>query len=221
MVEIAFSGKMSAGKTTIVDLLCEKLGGKYKRKAIGDQIKLVSKIILDDPKKLNNIMGQLENFDNYLEDAEELHKKYKNEKFEYDSEGNFIKNKVYRPYVQEVGKIARKHFGEGVWVDIYLDSIKKDGIIYICDDVRTEYEYNKMKELEVFFVRLNVEEEKQKKRIINLYGNYDEKTLTDVSETALDNKVFDLVLDTTYDSIEETLEKVLSAINNKTKTQDI
>lgn len=206
MIRIAFSGKMTAGKTTISDMICENFEN-VERRSIGDGIKDVSKLIIGDFEALEEKMKHFKGFDTYIIEAKKLREQYKDKEFEFDESGNFIKNKLYRPYVQSVGKIARDHFGEGIWIKD-MENIGEKMII--CDDVRTEYEFNKMREKGVVIIRLEVDEEKQRERIVNLYGSIDENSLNDITETVLDDKVFDFVLDTTKDKKEDTYNKVVS-----------
>src|SRR5690625_1479396 len=139
MVKIAFSGKMCSGKTTLAKYLEKKIPGS-KRMAIGDEIKLFSREILYDFDKVIKKVQNYERKDVFLDKAAELHRNNKNKPFEFDGNGDFIKNELYRPYIQEVGALGREYFGKSNWMDIFIKNVfnekKKRKKFILCDDDR-------------------------------------------------------------------------------------
>ena len=230
--KIGFSGKMTAGKTTISNLLAEKYG--YVVLPIGGRIKKVSNLLIEDRDQLMAYLEQilpdktLDNSKNpvqttfdalvqmYDEHFMPIVSKYGlNNVFVKEENGVYQKNEYYRDLTQKVGTCVRNLFGEQIWVQILLNEANlliSQGKKVICDDVRLEIEYKMFKEQGYTLIRLDVDPEVQKKRILKLYKTYNEKALTHHTETELDNAEFEYRFSTSVDPVEETLKKVEKVI---------
>lgn len=230
--KIGFSGKMTAGKTTIANLLAEKYG--YLVLPIGGRIKKVCNLLLEDEIKLlaylENILPKetLTKNSNPIETTFHqistlynkdflpiIHKHGVHNVFIKDGHGVYQKNQYYRDLTQKVGSSVRKIFGEDIWVKILANEANhliSKGEKVICDDIRLEDEYNLFTDQGYTLFRLDVEKEEQKKRILELYKNYNEEALVHHTEIALDNFDFKHRFNTTFDSVDQTFSKVESII---------
>jgi hypothetical protein len=232
--KIGFSGKMTAGKTTISNQLVEKYD--FVRLAIGDRIKKVANLLIEDTNELSKYLkgvlippkaNKVLDFDEHVRYKTVLKhliamfdKDFKNALFEKESNLLYKKNADYRRLTQFVGDTVRQVCGEEIWCTILLneaDELINQGKKMVCDDLRLEIEYTLFKERGYTLIRLDVEEEIQKQRIITLYGTLNEESLYHNTETELDEKDFLHRIDTSFESIEETfarVEKILHPSSN-------
>ncbi|WP_088361789.1 hypothetical protein [Bacillus cereus] len=223
--KIGFSGKMTAGKTTISNKLEKKYG--YVRLAIGDRIKKVSNLLIEDKDELSKYLKSvlLTPSTNNVFDFNEYQKyntvfknlirlfedNFKSTLFIKESNDIYVKNADYRELVQLVGGTVRQVYGEAVWCAILLneaDELINQGKRIVCDDLRLEIEYMLFQNRGYTLIRLDVKEEIQKQRIIKLYGDFNEESLYHKTEVELDNKDFIHRMDTTIESIDETFSRV-------------
>ncbi|XIH10760.1 hypothetical protein C1N87_30535 (plasmid) [Priestia aryabhattai] len=232
--KIGFSGKMTAGKTTISNLLADKYG--YTVLPIGGRIKKVCNLLIEDraalkeyleilPKQtLNNDSNAVQLTFNTLEELYDINfKKYVNKHglsnvFVKSENGVYQKNQYYRDLTQKVGIAVREIFGEQVWVQILSNEanmLVQQGEKVICDDIRLEVEYNLFYNEGYKLIHLDVNPNVQKKRIIELYNTYNETALIHPTETALDNTDFKYRLNTSVDAIEDTFLKVERVIKGE------
>jgi hypothetical protein len=198
---------------------------------IGGRIKKVCNLLIEDKKQLVDYLSEILPGQTLTKDRntveityyglEELYgrdfselamKNGVNAMFVKDEKtGIYQKNEYYRDLTQKVGKNVRDIFGEQVWVEILLNEANlliEKGHKVICDDVRLEIEYDLFKENNYSLIRLDVDPEVQKKRILELYKTYNENALLHHTEIALDNHEFEYRFDTTFETVEETFEKV-------------
>lgn len=226
--KVAFSGKMTAGKTTIANILEKEYG--YVALPIGGRIKKVSNLLIEDRNELITYLAQilpdhtLKNEENSVQVTynaldelfnnnfmKVLFSKGVNNVFVKESSGVYQKNEYYRSLTQEVGSKIREIFGEQIWCQICLNEanhLVEMGKMVICDDIRLDVENKMFTEQGYTLIRFDVEPEEQKKRILKLYKTYTEAALIHQTETELDTFKFENRLDTTFDTIEETYGKV-------------
>jgi adenylate kinase family enzyme len=212
MVEnkVAFSGKMCSGKTTMAELLVERYN--FNRLAIGDQIKAVSNLFVE------NMVGLEEYIEKWLpEHKERIIKGFK--EYKKQTEGAifvkqgkvYLKNEAYRGLTQKTGDIVRGEYGDDVWINLLMkqaDEIVKNGGKVVCDDVRLLVEKENFEDTGYKMIRLNINEEDQKKRILKTYKTYNEEALKHKTETELDQAVFEFSIDATENDIEQVFQKV-------------
>ncbi|WP_341284917.1 hypothetical protein [Priestia megaterium] len=230
--KIGFSGKMTAGKTTISNLLANEYG--YVVLPIGGRIKKVSNLLIEDrielkkylldilPKENANkalmsvevVLGDLEElYESHFASSVSLHGVHN--VFIKDHNGVYQKNDYYRDLTQKVGSKVRATFGEDVWVQILLNEAElliKQGKKVICDDIRLEVEYDLFNKQNYTLIRLDVDPEVQRNRILDLYKTYNDEALTHPTEIALDNTYFKYRFDTSVDSVNTTFNKIDSLI---------
>lgn len=227
--KVAFSGKMTSGKTTQSNLLAEKYG--YVVLPIGGRIKKVCNLLIEDknalvtyldgilPKK--TLSGEVDTVQITLDALNELYDQHfmkfvfkhgiDNVFIKDEETGIYQKNEYYRDLTQKVGKCVRSIFGEQIWVEILLNEanlLVEAGKKVICDDVRLDVEYKMFTDQGYTLIRLEVDPQVQKERIIKLYGTFNEDALTHHTEIDLDNHFFENKFDTTIDNPKETFEKV-------------
>ncbi|MCK2000227.1 hypothetical protein MZM54_02350 [[Brevibacterium] frigoritolerans] len=230
--KVAFSGKMTAGKTTIANILEKEYG--YVALPIGGRIKKVCNLLIEDRNELITYLNQilpertLKNEENAVQVTynalDELFNNNfikflistgVNNVFVKESTGVYQKNEYYRSLTQKVGSKIREIFGEQIWCQICLNEanhLVDKGKKVICDDIRLDVENKMLTEQGYTLIRFDVEPEEQKKRILKLYKTYNEDALIHPTETELDTFKFENRLDTTFDTVEETYEKVKKII---------
>ena len=233
--KIGFSGKMTAGKTTISNLLADKYG--YVVLPIGGRIKKVCNLLIEDRNELKRYLQNIlpeETMDKNsvpvdvtLSALEELYEKQfvksvsaygLNNVFVKGIDGIYQKNEYYRDLTQKVGGSVRAIFGEQVWVEILLneaDLLISQGKKVICDDLRLQVEYDLFNKQDYTLIRLDIDPEVQKKRILELYKTYNNEALTHPTETALDNAYFKYRFDTSVDSVNTTFDKINNLIKGE------
>lgn len=215
MKPLAFSGKVSSGKTTIAEALKKRDG--YQILSIGLSIKQVCMYLIEGRK------DHLETIVRFLTDDEEKREEvrrfyetlyadqFADAHFIKGEDGLYVKNDAYRSFTQQVAKGTRERFGEDIWVRLVANQMRERngaGERVVCDDVRMPSEKALFEEQGIAFVRLNVSPDEQLRRAEALYGEVDPSRFLDETETALDDASFDLVIDTTGQSIEETVTEV-------------
>jgi len=87
--------------------------------------------------------------------------------------------------LQHLGTDFRTRIYDRVWIDILLNSLEDDKS-YVCDDCRFMNEYEALKDKGFTIIKLTVSPEIQKKRLENLYGEFDPKILMHASELDFD-----------------------------------
>jgi cytidylate kinase len=205
--KVAFSGKMCSGKTTMAEYLVNNHG--FTRVAIGDQIKKVSNMMIEDMAALQKYLNEMT-----PEFSEEIYAEFAEYK-ELNKDAVFVKqgpvyvkNEAYRGLTQKTGDIVRSKYGSDVWIMLLMkeaDKIIENNGKVVCDDVRLKVEKEIFENEEYVLFKLEIDVEEQEKRILNMYNTYDPKALEHKTETDLDDVVFseDVKIDTSVLSIEE------------------
>lgn len=75
----------------------------------------------------------------------------------------------HRGIMQDVGELAKRHFGEMVFVDLFKRAVRDDRVrsrseLLICDDVRRDYEAEACRELGFCIVYLHADEDVRRRR---------------------------------------------------------
>lgn len=201
---IAFSGKMTSGKTTLSEKFVEEDG--YTLISIGSMIKKVSSLLVQNTYELNKYLHMMiespdaprviftlltKTFDN----------NFSNSSFQEDGNGGFVKNQAYRELTQFVATSLREILGEDIWVSFLAKEAQilvKNGEKVVCDDLRLPTELSIFKSFGFKTIRIDILPEVQRERILKLYGEIDEKQLTHVTEVALDDSEFDFRFDNSF-----------------------
>jgi dephospho-CoA kinase len=214
-MNIAISGKMGSGKTAAAKSIEESEDG-FTNLSIADKIKhignLHSKELLENTGKLAPL------FFKHLTDLfGEISKKEMEELIMilggifYSYEPIEGKN---RPLLQELGQalVSKK---ETVWIDFLVDEVvPKFNDKIVVDDVRYPVEVTKLEDNDFFVVRLETDDKVRIQRLKEKYGNIKESWLNHSTETALDNYPFDVVIDNTNLTVEETHREIIRHYNN-------
>lgn len=213
---IAFSGKMSCGKSTISSALSHQYG--YQVLSIGSSIKETSKLLITDKKALYDYLYVM------LDDkvaARRIYNKLlatylfkfnyfsRRGKWKRDNKGHFIKTNAYRKLLQTVATILRNNFGDDIWVKFFAKSanrLSEEGTKVICDDLRLPLEKRILSDSGFSIIRINVDENERIERIKKLYGEISSESLNHPTETALDNDVFDFTISTSENTVEQNIE---------------
>jgi dephospho-CoA kinase len=216
MKNIAISGKMTSGKTTIAEELKKNYG--YEIITIATPIKKTCNLLIEDQEELKEYFNRTLTKDQdevYVKMTKAYYENFKNAVWEKEANGFYKKNEWYRKLTQDVGNIMREKFGEDVWCSMLLESVKKDmqeGKKLVCDDVRLIVEKNLFQQNDFEVIRLNISEEAQKKRVFEKYGDVPEAQLKHRTEVELDNEKFPLVIDTDKMSVEESVGKIVEKL---------
>lgn len=230
---IGLSGKMTSGKTSIAELLVDKYG--YVVLPIAGRIKKVSNLLIEDQEELLFYLNQIlpkqdihigqDIVQTTFDDLVDLYfQNYVPNILEYgmkeifikdEGKGVYLKNKYYRDLTQRVGKCIREKFGSQVWVEILLNEaslLLKQGYKVICDDVRLRVESEQLSRAGFTMIRLDVDQDVQKERILRMYETLNPDALTHHTETELDRFDFKYRFDTSKDTKENTFNKVENVI---------
>jgi len=210
MKNIALNGKLACGKSEQARQLYQELG--YSILSIGTMIKKVTNLLIEDPKEWKTYLETMIDKEQavntlYQEVQNEFYHTYQKEKFEKTTDGLYIKNDSYRELAQYIATSFRDVLGEDIWVTFIAkeaEMLAKNGQKVVCDDLRFPSEKRIFEQFGFATIRLDVSEYVQKQRISKRGdGTINEKQLTHISETALDNATFDLRIDTDDLSIDE------------------
>lgn len=241
---IGVSGKICSGKTTVSEVFVNKYGytkvaiaepvkeiGKWyieytkiKKEYEGNYEKLHAYMFSHNKrleKRLFSIVGKKGDL---IATAVEKTIRAKEMLFEEvfsnfkDPDWSTEKNNDIRLLYQLIGASFRQHFGEDIWINALIRKIEvfqsQGQSLFICDDVRYKSEYVVLKDFGFKVIRLDINEETQKRRVKNLYGNLDPKRLRHSSEIDLDDvRDFDFIAST-----DDPLEKMLDSIVNYAKS---
>jgi hypothetical protein len=208
-MKLGISGKLSSGKTTIASKFDAKIV------AIGNSIKKTAGFLIQDTNKLevylNDVLGHhsKEIHSNLLS---EFNGNFRDGEWIYDKEtGFYVKNQSYRDLLQAVGDVVRAPLGSDIWCRMTLQEALNwvnQGYSVVCDDIRLKEEKTLFEEAGFPVIRLNVSQEKQRERAAQKYGVVHEEQFNHKTEIDLDDAHFDLVLDTTIDTVAQTTQKV-------------
>jgi len=200
---IAILGKMCSGKTHAAMFLKNRGGhDNFNHVLFAHPLKKICEEILN----LDNGLILAYEYLNYLGVGNSLNRIHMKEKGWND---NLLDNEKYLaqlaeimlllketqalPYTPPKSRLRLQHLGTEfrtrilptVWVDILLNSLQKDKS-YVLDDCRFINEHTALKDNGFTIIKLVVSPEMQKKRLENLYGEFDPKILTHVSERDFD-----------------------------------
>lgn len=199
-MKIAFSGKMTAGKTISADFLVKYHGFKKIRFAnpIYEIMDLYLKVYdTEDVTTFHEEISSLLNFV-FPIGTKEYEQAFQNLAIdlyeEYLPIGKTIKFKDpnFRTMLQKIGTEKMRSIDPDVWVKFMAKTIEQNiDENLVIDDVRFLNEVQILKDYDFLLIRLALTPNKQKERLLRLYGTYDEASLTHVSETQIDNVMFD------------------------------
>lgn len=203
-LRIALSGKIASGKSTLSDSLLSIYG--LERMAFAQPVKEYCSAICDynrtkDPGGLNPIITKIcvaNNFNyTYVFDlSRKIADTFKNTVYHFDYSTSFKEEKKtddIRKMLQYIGHNMREWTADDIWINCLIASLRPDGR-YIVEDARYPNELRALKDNQFFLVRINIDPEEQKKRIIAKYGNYDESIFTHPTEVLLDSEKFDFYI---------------------------
>jgi len=111
---------------------------------------------------------------------------------------------------------GRQQVRDTIWIDILLNRIARDpGKRYVIDDVRFSNELDAMSKAGFYVIKLDVDLETQRKRLLSLYGEFDDEILTHGSEIEIGKLKGDTHLDAAI-----TLELMLNELTGVIKGLD-
>lgn len=191
---LAISGKMGSGKSTIAGLLRDKLG--YRVVSLATPIYEIGTAIAH--KDFDRMQSLVAKYNLHLASDRfaSLFEQYKFNYFYKNEDGTIKKTDVFRGLLQEIGNAARDTYGERIWAIILLEEIQKNIGYFVCDDVRSVTEKEILASNGFKTIRLDVGPAEQIRRLQEKYGHVDEEKLKHSTETALDAETFNLRIDT-------------------------
>lgn len=220
-MNLALSGKMAAGKSTILQELAKH--HSFQALSIGSVIKpLATQLIEDKPSfilSLKQALGESEQVMSTIGNVLEFFDlTFQKVEWVKDEAGQFIKTPAYRRLLQEFPTILRRAFGNAIFLEILL-SQKQEELCrdqsFVVDDLRLPEEMELLKKYGFLIVRLDISPAEQKQRLLATYGAYEEKALVHPTETALDEKVFDLRIDVSTLSPEQSAKQIEQFLRTK------
>ncbi len=205
---IAISGKMCSGKTTLANYLCNKYG--YERVSFAAPIKELERIHSDftseqweevlEPLVDKIFYCQLNHSKKYIRDIilkifeRHLRVEWKN-----------------RELLQDIGFTLRSQVDSNIFVSLLDLSTKNSDVNFVVDDLRYKNELRYLKSREFEIIRLKISQISQYERYVNLYGKEpDSSAFFHESETDLDDVEFENEINASWD-----LETVKYIIDNE------
>ncbi len=195
-MNIAISGKMATGKTTIAEYLRDVYGytilshaGPFK------QLDIIHRTVPKGawPGAIRGIAGDIAPHagitkDEMVQVLLEIFHKYP------------VMQEKNRSLLQDIGNSFRQKFKEDLWVDYLLERASKYDCV-VVDDVRYKNEFEKLRASGFTTVRLELPEYIQRERVRGLYPNVTDEHFKHVSEIDLDNRIreFDYIIPTEFD----------------------
>lgn len=223
--KIAVSGKIASGKTTVSDYLKEKFGyvqirsAEYLKKICSDMAKLNLMESMDPTISTDLIEKKLnENIEFISKDRNEYIKlKDRLEELRHDFShvrSTDKKTDDVREMLQVVANVILNEIRQDIWVGASIKQMKSLKLEmghekFVHDDLRYPFEFTALRKEGFVICRMDITEETQAKRIKKIYGNINPERLTHISETGLDNHIFDYNFST-----EQPLDKMLTEIKN-------
>lgn len=213
-MKIALSGKMASGKSTVLKELAKFY--EYKGVAIGNEIKPLAASLIENKQgfkeKIQRVIpNPKQRVKALTEILQFFYVNFQNANWVKDENGVYLKNEPYRKLLQDFPMLIRNHFGEEIFAKLLLTELQSDiekGSSIICDDLRLPNEKKLFEQKGFKIIRLDIEEEEQKRRLIKTYGTFDEAALRHRTEVALDNENFDLRIDVTHKSVPAIVEEI-------------
>lgn len=228
-VNLAISGKMGSGKSTVAGFLRDRFG--YQVVSLATPIyEIGTSIAHKDLDRLQDLIScyNLHLASDHLISLFEEHRFYF---FDKNEDGTLKKTDMFRGLLQRIGNTVRNSCGERIWAIILLEEIGKKSEHFVCDDVRSVVEKELLASNGFRTIRLDVSDTVQKHRLYKKYGYVDAEKLMHSTETDLDEGTFDLRINTDFMSLERvfklaeefvkkpaTNESVLSQIVSLTKS---
>lgn len=210
---LALSGKMACGKSTVSRILSDTFD--YQVLSIASPIKKTAILLIENTSELETyLIDMISNHHVAKSIYEKLYFNFElaflQASWEKNSDGTYNKNDDYRKLLQRVATIVRDELGEDIWVKFFAKEAKalsEKGRKVICDDLRLPSEMKVLQKNGFSIIRINVDEEVQKQRLLELYGEINHKLLNHPTETSLDSATdFDFIINTGKNSLEYNIE---------------
>jgi dephospho-CoA kinase len=227
-MKIAFSGKMTAGKTVSAQYLTSNFG--FKKLAFADSIYEISDLFF-------KVYQQNYGYTKFYEDIEKkCLKLFKTEKDVYkglialgqDLYTEFVevgptmtfKDPNHRLLLQKIGTEKCRAIDPRVWIldtARTIDSLPNANIV--IDDLRFIDEFKALKALGFTIIRIDLDAQIQKERILNFYGTYNIENTLHRSELELDDQVFDYHINGNASKLEmfTQVAKIIEEVQNGSK----
>lgn len=214
-MRIAFSGKMTSGKTALANYLVDEYQFTKIRfaDAIYDIMDMFMKVYKDMGYRSfqTDLRAKCYQLLPKKEDAEEAYKQLYTLYLSYFSIGKDIqvKDPDYRDLMQIIGTKIMRGIEPFIWIN-YTDKFVREHVEsnIVIDDLRFNDEYLSLQYLDFTLVRLDLDFKTQLDRVINLYGQYNLANLLHRSEVELDDKKFHY-----YISSEQQLQDMYKAVD--------
>ena len=205
-MRIALSGKMGSGKSTAANLLVREMD--FKTLSVGSAIKPTANLLIQDQDSFRTHLYHV--LPNTIETKRAVERviasfneAYANAEWISDGNEGYIKNEPYRDLLQKYPMMIREVLGEDVFLRLILNEHEPSDESLLNDDIRLVGEKQHLESLGFRIIRLDINEDVQRERLMKAYGKIDEQALRHPTETALDHETFDLRLDVSEMSEEE------------------
>ncbi len=208
-MKIGISGKIASGKSTVAAHITRKYGGEIH--PFAEPMKALENIHANFPNGdeqtkriwpiINDIAiatGKPNEATHLLTMVEKVFAKHEP-----------MPGRKNRAFLQEIGtECVRKQFDDLAWVKYLIYKYGNDDTI--VDDVRFENEAKALSDAGFMLIRLEIDPEEQRRRIIELYGKFDPQALKHLSEVDLDNKkhLFHAIVRSSVRPVERVLERI-------------
>lgn len=205
---IAISGKMCSGKTTLANYLCNKYG--YERVSFAAPIKELERIHSDfTSEQWEEVLKPL--VDKIFYCQLNHSKKYIRDIILKIFERHLRVEWKNRELLQDIGFTLRSQVDSNIFISLLDLSIKNSDVNFVVDDLRYKNELRYLKSREFEIIRLKISQISQYERYVNLYGKAPDSSASfHESETDLDGVEFENEINASWD-----LETVKYIIDNE------
>lgn len=213
--KVGINGKMTSGKTTLADHLIQQFN--YQVISVATPMKQLATMFIDrvDQDQIKSLSDQLF-LNNHTRDTafthlQCVHRDFSHLPFTKDEKGNYHKTDSYRAFLQAIGSTVRAQ-DEIAWVRYaatHANQLADQGLRIVCDDIRTKDEKQTFEHYGFVIVRLDVDEDVQDQRLLEMYGEINHARKLDKTETDLDNESFDFRINNSHISTDQTREAVV------------
>ena len=202
---VAFIGKMGSGKTSLSGKLVGTFG--YKKISLADELKNdIIKYNLTPDGKIDKARDRA-----ILQAYGQLRRGEVSRLNHWNGRVTISKDEVILKHWGRL-PVSIGSYNVDYWVDEFIKKLNDDYETKIVnDDIRRMNELNILWKGHFFIVKVNVNDDIRKSRLIERDGSFDESTLNDISESEIDLLPYDVAIDNN-DTFESAWNSLLDVI---------
>jgi len=194
-MNLAISGKIASGKDSLADYIVDNYPGKFVKVAFANELKELARarFLSEDDKAsyMTNFSKRVVEMYGNTVGASRIWEEFESVVGAYPEEFHAEKP---RRVLQDLGNRFRDVVKKDIWVQLLLAQVRKIndvGVNAIVTDMRYQNELDILASKGFYLLRIEIDKGEQMKRYGELYGNADASKLTHISETDLDQRLYD------------------------------